>query len=419
MDAVSQIPLNEMPVLNSFAEIDEVLRSPAFAQGMHQGRISHAFLGDTLLALNGERHFERRRMENALFRRDLRATYELDVFRPLLLSRIDALLDNPEHVARIDLMIFVRTLLQAITAKMIGFDIADNGALERLREFAEVLSEAGTVEWSTDDHDAIIRRGLMAKNEFVEEFYKPARDRRLSLLRDVHAGLVPESALPSDLITMLLQHHQSHGLDEEVVIKETLLYMIASSGTITQTCAHTFWQMFEWFETHPADLALNQDGEFLRRLTNETLRLYSPTVFLVRRAVADSTLSTGRLVKKGEYLYMDLEVANRDPLIFGDHSNDFDPHRTLRDRSRPFGLSFGGGAHMCIGRSLASGGLYGATDDTEPSGVIALVLAELLAVNVALDQANAPQLREKTVRHEFATFPVVIRRRVMQEASSA
>lgn len=51
----------------SFALVDEILRSKDFRQGSHQE--SQPFFGDSLLTIDHDRHFERRRMEAHFFAR--------------------------------------------------------------------------------------------------------------------------------------------------------------------------------------------------------------------------------------------------------------------------------------------------------------------------------------------------------------
>ena len=51
----------------TYAEIDEILRSRSFRQGSHQE--SQPFFGRTLLTIDGDEHFERRRLEAPCSRR--------------------------------------------------------------------------------------------------------------------------------------------------------------------------------------------------------------------------------------------------------------------------------------------------------------------------------------------------------------
>jgi len=102
---------------------------------------------------------------------------------------------------------------------------------------------------------------------------------------------------------------------------------------------------------------------------------------------------------------LDLVAANIDPEVFGSDATRFDPHRELSDSARPAGVAFGGGPHMCIGRSMAAGFRAGATD--APSGMLPQLLRGLVAAGVRLDPTNPPVLRQDTLRANFDIFPIV------------
>src|SRR5689334_3621867 len=88
--------LDDTLLLTSFAEVEEVLKSPVCQQASHQQ--SKAFYGDSVLLLEGERHLERRRLEQPLFSREALAGYE----RAVLLRAVDrCLADLPfDHFGR-------------------------------------------------------------------------------------------------------------------------------------------------------------------------------------------------------------------------------------------------------------------------------------------------------------------------------
>ena len=407
---MTSVALGDMTVITSFAEANEVLKSKDFIQGGHQGRLSEPFVGNTLLTLHGAAHFERRRMENALFRRDMLAIYEDSFVKPALRARLDRLRNASDLPVHAELLSLTNTVLQVIAAKVIGLDqVTDDRSVDRLRWYAGVFAEAASVEWTTDGQEQIINRGLAARDQFVQEFYLPSMRRRVDLLAKTKDGKISQDELPVDLLMMLLAHQTSEDWDEELIVRETLLYVIGSSATIAQNCAHTVWLLTEWLADHSADQSQLQDIEFLRLSAQEALRLYPASPALLRRATSEITLSTGRQLRDGEYVFIDLAAANRDRTIFGEDADDFNPHREPNDNTRLFGLSFGAGPHMCIGRPLASGGLYrhaSGSEDT-PSGVVPCLLHELWAAGISLDLQKTPRLRLHTLRHEFSEFPVI------------
>src|ERR1044072_9828528 len=72
-------------------------------------------------------------------------------------------------------------------------------------------------------------------------------------------------------------------------------------------------------------------------------------------ALADVTLRSGVTVPAGGKLVIDLMAVNRDPAVFGDNADEFDPRRRLPEGIAPYGLSFGSGMHACIGQDMAGG----------------------------------------------------------------
>ena len=406
---MSAIALADMTAITSFAEANEVLKSKDVVQGNHVGRLGEPFVGDTLLTLHGEPHFERRRMENTLFRRELLAHYEAAFLRPALHDRLSRLRDSAAAPVHADLLALTRTVLQLIAAKVIGLDdVNDDRSVDRLRWYAEVFASAASADFATEGQDEIIARAHQAKETFIVEFFERPLQRRVELLSQLHSGKLTREQLPHDLLMMFLAHGETQDWDEELLVRETILYVIGSSSTIAQNTGHTVWLLLEWLAAHPEDWALTGTPEFLRRAANESLRVYPPPIGLIRRATADITLTTGRRISNDEYLYVDIFAANRDRSVFGEDADLFNPHRDPPERSRPFGLSFGAGPHMCIGRSLASGGFTadGAASEDEPIGVVPCLLHEFLAAGIALDDHNPPRLQENTLRHEFVEFPV-------------
>ena len=105
-----------------------------------------------------------------------------------------------------------------------------------------------------------------------------------------------------------------------------------------------------------------------------------------------------------------LTKANRNPDLFGADAESFNPHRDLPEGMPLHGLSFGGGAHVCLGKLLAVG--IKVTEDNKDAeetevGTIALVMRELLRHGIARDPAGAPEIDESTARRHFRTLPFV------------
>ncbi len=98
---------------------------------------------------------------------------------------------------------------------------------------------------------------------------------------------------------------------------------------------------------HPAELAaVRADPERLPAAVEELARFDFPTKFVTRYALEPLDVG-GERIAKGELIFGALGSANRDPLVFPD------PDRLDLSRVPGPTLTFGAGAHFCLGASLA------------------------------------------------------------------
>lgn len=98
---------------------------------------------------------------------------------------------------RTDLCSLLRTILARISAVATGIDGVDTQErTDAFREYIEQLGTGATVEWSTEDHDEVIRRILEVRDEFVRDFYGPSVERRRALIDRYRAGEISRESLP-------------------------------------------------------------------------------------------------------------------------------------------------------------------------------------------------------------------------------
>ena len=145
----------------------------------------------------------------------------------------------------------------------------------------------------------------------------------------------------------------------------------------------------------------------MRAVVNETLRVDPIVEFLPRRAVAEMTLRSGRTIAAGAEIVVNLWQANRDRSVFGDDADEFRPERfrELSSKHAPFGMAFGAGAHLCIGKPLVTLGGADAPDYDVPR-ILPKVLAALLRAGVRRCDDEQPA-EEETYRKMLRTYPVV------------
>ena len=91
----------------------------------------------------------------------------------------------------------------------------------------------------------------------------------------------------------------------------------------------------------------------IRRIVDETLRLYPPAAFLLRTAQSADTLC-GRDVRRGDTIILPIYALHRHHALW-DHPNRFDPSRFANPKpvDRYAYLPFGDGPRVCIGANFA------------------------------------------------------------------
>ncbi len=94
---------------------------------------------------------------------------------------------------------------------------------------------------------------------------------------------------------------------------------------------------------------------YVRRVIEETMRLYPTVPQIARQALAEDTIA-GTAVPKGAIINMNIWLAHRDPAVWTDPET-FDPDRFEPERAgnRPklAYFPFGGGPRICIGNAFA------------------------------------------------------------------
>ena len=393
----------------TYAEIDEILRSRSFRQGSHQE--SQPFFGRTLLTIDGDEHFERRRLEAPLFAKAALDYYEHTELIPLIGKTLEECRASrgDDGVVRADLCVVLRTMLARIAAATTGIDGVDTAErTNAFREYVELLGTGATVEWSTEDHDAVIGRILEVRDAFDAEFFAPSVARRRALIERHRRGEIGDDELPVDLITMLYRHWNDDW-DDGVPIREACLFLVAATQTTTHAVPHLIAHLDEWFDTHPQDRAKVSDQEFIKRAAHETLRLHQPSPALLRIATQDVVLNSGKKVAAGERVACLFTPANRDHEVFGTDARVFNPYREV-GAVKPWGLTFGGGQHICIGRTLVTG-LSARTDNDEGTdGTVVNIAGALYGAGVEIDPGDPPSYTQASHHDAYGRFPMLLTR---------
>lgn len=200
----------------------------------------------------------------------------------------------------------------AVAAAWLGLDV-DSARLLRAESpaIAQMLSDIGD--------PVAIQHGTAALAALLTEFLPLAADRR------AHPG--------DDLLSFIAT---AGDLELDDVVVTAVIIAVAGHETTANLLGAGMVRL----------LALDQQPAVDGALITELLRLDGPVQAVGRTATRDQTIGDVT-IRAGEPALVVLSSANRDPLIFSD-ANSFRP-----DRKGPAPLSFGYGAHYCLGAALA------------------------------------------------------------------
>lgn len=413
MSQVSIPPfIAKMERITSYAEADEILRNPEFGAGQFEEE-SLPFRGRTLLELDGGEHRQRRRLEVALMVKELVDAKEATVLGPMVEQTLaEAEADRRDDgVVAVDLANLSHRMFLQLAAAVIGLEVESPERTDLLESCMYRLNSAFDVKFSTRDHSEVIAEGLEAKRKFGEAFVEPAIAERVALLSALERGEIDESELPVDLLTLMLRH-RSDNWDPDLITRESVLYMAGATDTTSNAVNHAIAELDDWLERHPEDREHLDSAEFLRGVCNESLRLRLNVTALARRASRDIVLETsGRAIAEGQEVAVDLVQANRDTAVFGEDAAEFNPWRNVPSSvAPPYGLAFGTGRHVCIGRPLVTPISGKPTPKGEQERAIMIVVRALVEAGAELDP-DSPPVYAPTAEKVFEVLPVVLKAR--------
>lgn len=386
--------------ITEYEEAKDVYRQKELRQALYDA--GDVVMGDVLVNLHGSEHRDRRRLENRLFRRETFEMYERELFPPIIESTL-----APDIAAgRCELVDLGHRMMMNLAALTAGVD-RPLGTVEetrRLYRYLMAFIEGATLAHFTGDRDAKRTEVANELHLFDEEFVMPSVARRVAMR---NAG----EELPKDVLSILLANEDALHLPHEVIVREVAFYLLAGAHTSATAFTRVSHHVLTWLQDHPEDAELvRTDRLFLQRCTHETVRLQPSSPVAMRWALADIDLKSGRHIPEGAKVVIDLLSVNRDPSVFGDRADEFDPHRTLPDGIPAYGLSFGSGMHACIGQDLAAGLLFHeeSTIDDHIFGLVPEAVQVLFDAGVRRDPDDAPEMDESTTRPYFGRYPVLL-----------
>jgi cytochrome P450 len=355
--------LGDQVIVHSYEHANAVLRDPSmrvvdrelvtrqFGEEFAQ-RPAQRLLHDSVLNTNPPEHRAMRQLVAGAF--TPRRVAELEA---AVTAQANRLLDAMHREA--DLMAaYAAPLPVAVICELLGVPESDRAWF---RPVAVDFAEA--VEYTFTDESAA--RADRAANEIRDYFIGLVADRRRSPADDLTtelANTMPSGAkLLGNLALLLLAGH------------ETTMNLIGNGMAI----------LF----AHPDRLvALGNDPSLASAYVEEFLRYDSPVQMTTRVPAGPATIAGISVSRRTEVTVL-IGAANRDPARFP-RPGVFDPGR---EDNTP--LSFGAGAHFCLGAALA-----------RLEGRIAFPLLLQRFPNIAA--SAAPTRRDRLVLRGFATLPV-------------
>jgi cytochrome P450 len=244
----------------------------------------------------------------------------------------------------------LRPRIEAIVRELLDA-VAERGEMELMSEFAAplpaiVIAELLGVpaedhrrfkEWSSE----LISVG--AGNPFgAREAFEKALGKLLDYLRGIIAERRAEPR--EDLISAMIDAQEERdALSDAELLATSNLLLIAGHETTTNLIGNGTLALLR----HPPELArLRADRALLRSAIEELLRYDSPVQATARVATEDVELG-GKTLPAGALVIAGIGAANRDPDAFPE------PDRLDLGRTDNHHLSFGFGAHFCLGAPLA------------------------------------------------------------------
>lgn len=406
-------------VLTTHADIRDALYHPDLTRRHDERTFEEGNPRDGILSmLHGDEHRLRRRLENPLFRREALVTYERELF-PGVLRDVLGTVTREE----VDLFPLSGALAVVLAARRAGID--HGGSMEELLELWEhvlTIAQGSAILDVVGDPEVVQQQVCAVLREVDRDHVEPSRRRREALVASCPADAT--GTLPDDLVTRVLQHRAegsplADGIDDGVLTREAALYLHGGSHTSAQTTCSTFHHLLGLDGPgvpHPALERVADDPLWAQAAVHETLRLRPTTPRVQRRATRDTEVA-GRAARAGAAVVLDIRAANRDPALFGDDPDAFDPARRLADGVPLWGLSFGAGPHVCIGRSVAGGfplhdgDVRTGVGPAHLYGLVALIVQAIARCGPGPVPGDAPMLDARTDRgSRWARFPVLLAR---------
>ncbi|MFV9636712.1 cytochrome P450 [Mycobacterium neumannii] len=317
------------PEILSYELSREILRDSRFrlppgitlaSQGITSGPLFEK-MANSLLGLEGAPHMRLRKLVSKAF--TPRATSRL---QDTIQEVVNGLIDRVADAGRCDVVTdLARPYPTPIMCTLIGAPRED---WHLFADWTEEVFKALNFQPDANFDESAIMRAWGELDAYVDDMVAA---RRHSLTDDLLSELIRAESdgdrLNLDELRMLVAGFLMAGTD-------TTRNQLAASVQVL--CEHPD----QW-------MTLRDQPELAMQAVEESMR-HSPAASIVPRAATEDVEFAGYLFPAGTFILVNTFAANRDPAIYRD-AERFDITR----RDVPPILTFGGGAHYCLGANLA------------------------------------------------------------------
>lgn len=243
---------------------------------------------------------------------------------PEIERMIDRVIEDAPESGQFDLM---EEIAVPIPIMVIAYILGvDDSRLEEFRDWSE-----GVILGLNPMRSPVENAYMLASGEKLDAYFTELMEARRVAPRD-------------DLISDMVQAQANGGdFDDDELRTNLQALLVGGNLTTTDLIGNGVWLFLQ----HADQLdALKQNPDLAANAVEEVLRYEAP-VQATSRIVSEDREVAGCPMKKSQPVFMSLAAANRDPSKF-ENPEAFDI--TAKRASH---ISFGGGAHICIGAPLA------------------------------------------------------------------
>lgn len=349
-------------LVNDHTLLHQILVTDAehYQRGIHFQK-ARAVAGNGIITSDGPYHLQQRRLVLPAFKQKKLHLYA-KVMQDLAAARIDAWSTSEPVVLKPE---FLSLSTSVATRSLFSTDLAD-AAVAVVERGLPILTRAVSIR-------SLDPTGLL------EKLPTPGNRRFATVMRELN-NLIQQIITQyrntkqegDDLLSMFLLAQDSDsgkGMNDEELRDEVISILLSSAETTALTMSwacHLLGanpevqkrlqaEVDEVLSRRPPTHDQLAALAYTRRVIKETLRLYPPTYFLSRTAMADVELG-GYRIPEGSMILYSFYAQHRDPALFA-RPEEFDPDRWLPERAADVTPSayvpFGEGAHRCVGESFA------------------------------------------------------------------